>query len=334
VIRMLMGLGSSFGFVCLLISVYDWMPKKHYGFLIGLSQFIGLMGPMAAAGPLNSYVLSNHIDWRIVMFALGIAGVALTALVLFCVKDSQANSQKFRIISKKTPITKNLKQLLSQRQIWLIALYSALVYFTLEYLAENEGKVFIETVGYSSNFSSYMITMGWIGCAIGSPVLGSLSDLFKRRKLVMVFAAISCLLSFITIVHFPVSKGVLTVAFFMLGFGAAGQSIGFAIMAEQCSKAYLAIGLGFNNAMITLLMSINAPVVGGLLSFRNSTTSLTTSDYRFAFTFIIVLIALSVLLSVFFIKETYCRPSKGYTFINWMGFLKTNKAVTKTVSAN
>ncbi|WP_367608019.1 hypothetical protein [Legionella sp. W05-934-2] len=43
----------SFGFICLLISVYDWLPRKNAALFIGLSQFIGTMGPMLAAGPLD-----------------------------------------------------------------------------------------------------------------------------------------------------------------------------------------------------------------------------------------------------------------------------------------
>ncbi|MGE3318429.1 MAG: MFS transporter [Candidatus Berkiella sp.] len=327
--RMLMGLGSSFGFVCLLMSVYEWMPKKHYGTLIGVSQFIGLIGPMVAAGPLNSIVLANNTDWRVVLFSLGLIGVMLTLLVISFVKDSQ-NTPKFKIIEKKTSLSASILQLIKQNQIWLIAIYSALVYFTVEYLSENEGKAFIELNGFSSSFSSYMITLGWIGCAIGCPVLGALSDIFKRRKLVMVFAALCCLVSFTTIVYFPISKAVLAAAFFVLGFGAGGQSIGFAIMAEQCNKNYLAMGLGFNNAMIALLMSLNAPIVGKLLTYHGLHTSLNINDYRFAFSFIILLLVISVFISVLFIKETYCRPTKGYTVINWLNFLNTNKNIVKS----
>ena len=42
--RMLMGFGASFGFICLLISVHDWMPHKYSAIFIGLSQFIGTLG--------------------------------------------------------------------------------------------------------------------------------------------------------------------------------------------------------------------------------------------------------------------------------------------------
>src|SRR5690606_31577289 len=119
------------------------------------------------------------------------------------------------------------------------------------------------------------------------------SDIFKRRKMVMIMAALFSLISIVFIVYLPISKTIVACAFFLLGFGAGGQSVAFAIMAEQCSKTYLAVGLSFNNTMITVLSSINAPVIGWLLNYNNSTGALSLADYSFAFSFVIGLIALS-----------------------------------------
>lgn len=313
--RMIMGVGASFGFICLLIAVYDWMPKKFYGLFIGLSQFIGTMGPMLAAGPLNSLALNAKIDWRSILLSFGFLGGILLVLVVLYVRNNDDNIGVFRVIKKPDPIKKNLLRVLGQSQVWLIALYSALVYFTIEYLSENEGKAFLELNGFSSQYSSYMITMGWLGYAISCPLLGALSDIFKRRKMVMIIAALFSLISIVFIVYLPISKTIVACAFFLLGFGAGGQSVAFAIMAEQCSKTYLAVGLSFNNTMITVLSSINAPVIGWLLNYNNSTGALSLADYSFAFSFVIGLIALSIIISVFFIKETFCRPTKGFTLI-------------------
>ena len=100
-------------------------------------------------------------------------------------------------------------------------------------------------------------------------------------------------------------------------------------MAEQCSKAYLAIGLGFNNAMIALLTSINAPIIGHLLNHHSHSQSLTIADYQYAFSFLICMIVLSLILSAFFIKETYCRPTQGFTFIPRARDSSTSKLVAQ-----
>ncbi|NCI24335.1 MFS transporter [Francisella tularensis subsp. holarctica] len=41
--RIMIGFGASFGFLCLLIAVYEWLPNRHIGLFIGLSQFIGVL---------------------------------------------------------------------------------------------------------------------------------------------------------------------------------------------------------------------------------------------------------------------------------------------------
>jgi len=76
-------IGASFGFLSLLVAVNDWMPHRHNALFIGLSQFIGTMGPMFAAGPLESYTASGHIAWQLVFKVLGFIGVdsALNPLI-------------------------------------------------------------------------------------------------------------------------------------------------------------------------------------------------------------------------------------------------------------
>ncbi len=313
--RMLMGLGSSFGFVCLLLAVYDWMPKKHYGLFIGLSQFIGTIGPMTAAGPFHSMASTGAIEWRSIFVGLGIFGFGLAILVFALVKNNRQNLGKFKILNRPSSVKVSLSSILKQKQIWLIALYSALVYFTLEYLSENEGKLFLELKGYSPSFSSYMITVGWLGYAIGCPLLGFMSDFFRRRKTMMVLAAFSGLVAMIGIVYLPYSQTMLILCFFMLGVGAAGQSVGFAIIAEQCNRFYLAAGLGFNNAMIAFVCSVNAPVIGWLLEFHDQANGSQASDYVFAFTFILILLSGALFISLFFLKETFCRSTKDFTLV-------------------
>ena len=51
IFRALMGLGSSFGFICLLVAIYDWLPYQNVALYIGLSQFFGTLGPMATGAP-------------------------------------------------------------------------------------------------------------------------------------------------------------------------------------------------------------------------------------------------------------------------------------------
>jgi MFS family permease len=315
--RVLMGLGSAFGFVCLLVAVYDWMPRKNIALFIGLSQFIGTMGPMLAAGPLNALAEENIVGWRGFFLSFSLVAAVLAVLILGFVENKRETTGKFMILTRDTSIKDNLFNLLRQRQIWFIALFSASIYFSMEYLSENEGTSFLMAKGFSSNFSAYMITVAWLAYAIFCPLLGYISDRLEKRKPVMIFAAICILVGLTGIIYFPLNHIETVICFLLVGLGASGQSVGFAIISEYCKESYLAVGLAFNNAMIMLCAAINAPLVGYILSSVTATGAHhTIADYQEAFVVMIVLTVAAMFIGTFAIKETFCKSMKENTLLN------------------
>lgn len=308
IFRLLMGLGSSFGFVCLLLAVYEHLPKRYSGLFIGISQFIGTMGPLIAAGPLNALSNSSHTNWRSLFMVLGFLGLIIFILIQSVFKKHLPS----QTVKQKTPhdFSKRVRGLLQHSQVWLIALFSGSVYFTIEYLSENSGKTYLMLHGYSSNISSYLISIAWAGYAIGCPLLGFTSDITLKRKPMMILASILCLVAVVLIVYFPINMNILVISFLMLGFGASGQNIGFAIMAEQCSNQNLALGLSFNNAIIFLIGSINAPLISWTLTLLSPTQTPNIIDYHLAFLIIVSILTLSAFISSRYIKETFCKNTK------------------------
>jgi MFS family permease len=313
--RMLMGFGSSFGFICLLFSVYDWMPSRNTGLFIGLSQFIGTMGPMLAAGPLETVSQGNGVDWRDVFLCLGAFGIIISIAIFMFVNNNKEQAGEYVILYRPEKVSTSLKRLFIRIQPWYIAIFSACVYFSIEYLSENEGKSFLEAKGYSSGFAAYMITLSWLGYAIGCPLLGFLSDYFQRRKSIVIFAALCCTIAIATIV-FVSDQYALIAAFFLLGIGASGQSVGFLLIAEQFQKKYLAMGLSLNNMAVTTIASLNAPALGWILDKVQDGDKLTLANYHQAFAFMVGFVAISIIVSILAIKETFCKSAMDFTYLN------------------
>lgn len=316
VMRIIMGFGSSFGFICLLSAVYDWLPSHRIAFFIGLSQFMGTLGPMLAAGPISALAISSAISWQQVFVILFGIGLLIACLVIFFVKNRTRHIKTFQVLNGSKSLRADLLDLIRQPQVWYIAVYSGAVYFIVEYLSENSGKAFLMLNGFSSNISSYMITFCWLGFAFGSPLLGFLSDKLSNRNHLMTLSACLCLVSVLTIFYYPINASVVFAAFFLLGFGASAQSIAFAIMAEQCSARYLSAGLGLNNGMIFLFGSLFSPVVGWTLSLLSPSDGPTLSTYQHAFIIPVGLILIGFFLSLFFIKETFCKSTKDVTVLS------------------
>jgi len=314
-IRFFMGLGASFGFLCLLIAVYEWLPNRLSASFIGVSQFVGTMGPMFAAGPLEALSQEKSFYWKNAFIYLGSFGMALAVLALFFVKNNQMHVERFVILKRpqRSSLFQTLKSFLKP-ELWKIALFSAFSYFTIEYLAENEGKYFIMQKGFSSSFSSYMITLSWLSYAICCPLLGFISDFISRRRIVIIVASSCYLLSMIGFV-FGAHQYVLIASFILLGVGASGQSIGFAIMAEQFKKENIAFGFGLNNTMVTILVAINAPLLGFIIDRLKVNSLPTEATYMKAF-LILIGLAIGALILACRIKETYCKSRGDFTYLH------------------
>ncbi|MEY8765406.1 MULTISPECIES: MFS transporter [Francisella] len=319
--RIMIGFGASFGFLCLLIAVYDWLPHKHIGLFIGLSQFIGVLGPMIAAGPLESLSQAGGVDWRYVFIALAIIGIILAGVTIVLVKnnDQSGDSSKNRFIILNTPtsVMKEIQSIFSNKQIWLIAIFSATTYLAIEYLSENATKSFLSLNGFDAKFSSYLITLAWLGYGIGCPSLGAISDRIKRRKPVMIFAICLTFVSLATIIFFPINQTILYLSFICLGLGASGQSIGFAIIAEQSSSGCRAAALGVNNFLIMLSVGVGSPIISEVFDlFSNQGKNPSVVSYQTSLSLLLVFTALGILISIFFIKETFCRSKKEVIFVD------------------
>lgn len=311
--RMLMGFGASFGFICLLISVHDWMPHKYSAIFIGLSQFIGTLGPMAAAGPLETLSSSSDISWRFIFTLLSGIGAILTILIFLFVENNNQKAGEYVILYKPEKVTTVISRLFSRIQPWYIALMCTGLYFSIEYLSENEGRAFLELKGISSNDAGYMITTAWIGYAIGCPLLGFLSDILERRKVILKISSYLALVSIIMLLYLS-NKLYIQLGFLLLGISASGQTVGFALMAEQFKKQFVAVGFGLNNAMIMSISAINAPVIGLMLdSVSGEIVSL--ENYLYVFNILIIMAALALIISIFFIKETYCKSAVSFTIL-------------------
>ena len=312
--RTSMGFGAAFGFICLLISVHDWMPHKYSAIFIGISQFVGTLGPMIAAGPLETISNSTNISWRDIFLLLGLLGFILIVLIFFFVENNRQKAGEYCILYKPEKISTSILRLFSRIQPWYIAFLSAILYFTIEYLSENEGRSFLALKNISSNNAGYMITISWVGYAIGCPLFGFLSDMLKRRKVILTFCSFLALIAIIILIYFK-DKLYLQIAFFILGLSASGQSIGFAMIAEQFKKQFVAVGFGLNNAIITTVSAISAPVIALLLDHISDGQSLTLENYVIIFNLFIITAIIALAISIFFIKETYCKSTVDFIIL-------------------
>jgi len=314
--RFFMGFGSSFAFVCLLVIASNWFPKRFFGFFAGASQFIGTMGPMLAGGPLISWLVVSHTDWRYSLSSIGAFGFVLALLTLLFVKSKPRGGQdSLLFLSKKESFSIRLKRLFRTKQAWVVAIYSASVYVSISVMAAVWGTDYLQTVGLSQQGAAYMISIAWLGYAIGCPGFGFLSDLTKRRKPFLILCAALGLssMSLILYGHFT-SKTIYEALFFMLGLASTGQNIGFAAIAEHASPDMRASAMGLNNGLIILTSAILPLPVSYFISLSAGSSNalhLPLHSFIFGLSLLPLAYLVSLITSLFFFNETYCKTQKG-----------------------
>ncbi|MAZ39828.1 MAG: MFS transporter [Legionellales bacterium] len=318
--RMMMGLGSSFAFVCLLVIAVTWFPRKYFGMFAGASQFIGTMGPLLAGGPLVLFLQETHSSWRYTLSLVAGFGIILCLLIIFIVRSKPRDGERHLIyLEKKTDLKKSLLSLVSNRQAWSIALYSAANYVPIALLGAVWGTSFLEAQGLTQSQAADVISLSWLGYAIGCPLVGATSDFTHRRKPLLILCAILGLVITSVVTYMPnLSLYIYAGLFFMLGLAASGQNIGFATISESVDLGAKATALGMNNGAITLASAIIPPLVSYFinLSAGGHISHLQPENFYMAFALLPILYLIALGLSTFVIKETYCKPQKAVIHVN------------------
>lgn len=308
--RMLMGFGASFGFIGVLMAVYEWMPQKNMALFIGLSLFIGTVGPMVASGPLFALYTNFNITWQKIFWLLTLIGIAITLAVIFIVREQKQESKALAQEASQNSIFIILFHLLAKPQIWLIILLCSAIFFPISYLSTNTGHSYLVKQGFKPDVASTMLTIAWLGFACGSPVMGQISDYIQKRKTVITVSVFILIISFIIIVYWPINHLVTFTAFFFLGLGASGNGAGFAILADHCNHYNISIAMGLNNSITFVFLAVFSPVIGVIISFLADGNVLTLTDYQHAYSYLVLTLIILFIFTLFFLKETYCNPAE------------------------
>ena len=83
--RLLMGLGSSFAFVSVLVITTDLFPAKYFAILTGVTQMLAALGAMSGQFPVH--FLLGRLGWRNTLLIFALPGATNTR----CIKDVRAS---------------------------------------------------------------------------------------------------------------------------------------------------------------------------------------------------------------------------------------------------
>lgn len=312
--RLLIGFGSSFGFVTLLVVALNWFPREHFGFLSGLGQALGALGPLMAGGPI--ILILNNLDGNLRSLFLDIAifGSILSLLILIFVRNQPPHTEgEIVMIAKERNLKQELKSLIKIPQVWVAMIFTGSVYVSLPMLGAYWGTLYLDARGFPKETAGFMISMIWVGLALGCPIFGRLSDHMKKRKPILGLLSLLGFVSTAALLFFPTkSEWVLIFFFLCIGIAGAAQALAFALITEHVPSEVKATAVGMNNTANMLFASIIPPIATILIQAEVGVREIyKESDFIDGFLFMPGAFLFAFLICAFFMKETFARPQQG-----------------------
>lgn len=311
--RFLMGAGSACAFIGTLKLATLWFPLDRVGLAAGVTMLLGFMGATTAGAPLA--MLIEYFGWRDVMYIISLGGVLLCGVIWSVVRD--APREKLDLIKEaidNQPILFGLIKVISNRQVWFLAFYGCLMYVPIAAFADLWGVPFIaKAYDIDRKIAAAMVSLVYVGAALGGPILAWLSDYVVSRRFPMILGAISTFVLYIIVIYCSViPEATMFVMMFLAGFFFTGQVLCFASVCEQIPVSASGVGVGFTNMIVMLSGVIFEPLVGFFLDMSATKNGVhlgtySVYDYRFALLSIPVMLFIAIIISVWMIKETHPR---------------------------
>lgn len=309
--RFLLGFGASFAFIGAVKLASMWFPSNRLGMLVGSTQALGMLGAVVGEAPVA--FLIPHIGWRYSVIVVGSLFLVLAILIIFFVKN--APNQKTEIAEEKqATLWQSLSTVLKNKQSWLNAIYAGTIYAPVAAFGELWGVSTLEQLYHLSvEKAAGCIGLIFIGWAIGSPVVGTISDRIGKRRPLLFIAAIFSLIFLSAIFYIPnQSIYFLYAELFLFGLFNSGLSISYTVAGEQNPHSIAGTSVSFANMASVLVGTICQPLIGWFLDLRwtgklyNNVRVFSSADYRWAMTILVLSLVISLFVA-FFIKETHCK---------------------------
>ncbi|MDR0406651.1 MAG: MFS transporter [Holosporales bacterium] len=257
--RILTGIGAAFAFVATLKVIADWFPAQRIALLAGLTATVGAAGPVVIGQALGGLIGSFH--WQTVFCIYAILGGILSYGIWHNVRDRQYRTRELPLDLKIS-----FKKILLNKQCWLLALYTMLLYTPMSAFADMWGTIFLKKLyGIESAQALSLNNLLYIGMAVGAPLMAKVSGMLKCRKIPLYIGALGILIAFGSVTLFPLSMMTMIVVLFLGGVFINGKVIAFTAALESVPKNLSGSISGFVNMACMMSGVVLQPLLGKIL---------------------------------------------------------------------
>ncbi len=312
--RFLIGIGSAFSFIGVLVLISRWFPPHYFAILAGVAQLMSSVGAMFGEMPLAALI--NCVGWRSASFLLAAVGFILAVFFWLYIRDyphQQNQSVPEHYLREEW---KRLVAVCKHAHTWIIGGYAFAIWTPIAVFAALWGVPFLqEKFHISVVAASGLCSMIWLGIGVGSPLLGWISDKIESRRIALIISAVLGLFATLILLYLPqLTLAWAYVILFILGLGAGGQTVSFAVVKENNPAELVGTASGFNNLSVLIGGAIFQPLVGYILQHIDSSHLVngvhvySVSSYQTALLVMPLCFLGSLLIAAFILKESH--PSR------------------------
>lgn len=276
--RLLIGLGCSFPFVCMIYLISEWFSLKKYALLVGISEAVGMIGTIFANVFLAEILQKYH--WRYCVWVSCYIALAIASLAWLFIRDK---AREHAATDWLKQLKSNLKIIFKDKQLWINGLYVGFIFSIISVFTGLWSVPYFETALHlSTPMATKMSTLILLGYAMGCTFMGALYHKvsFKRSALAANALLASTLLAIVVFAP-PSSIALLSVIMIVLGITCSAYVWNFIIVTHLVKSNLTASAIGFTNMLCVATAPLFQPLIGWLLDFSKH-SEYTVADYHLA----------------------------------------------------
>jgi predicted MFS family arabinose efflux permease len=233
--RALIGLGVGGALMSSFQAITLWYPKQRWAFYNSVIMTVGGLGALAGTGPVEAAL--RLTDWRSLFLYLGVATVAVAALIFFVVPERRHDAKPERLGT----VIKGVARVLGNPALWSMA---PLLFFTqaanLAIFGLWGGLWLRDVAGFDRGTAALFVSLMSIGLTAGFVLNAVLSEVAARRKWPLERLMLALVLAFLVTQVLIVFHADPKAAWPWIGFGLFANAVIFCypILAGRLPVAY------------------------------------------------------------------------------------------------
>jgi len=305
--RALVGFGVAVAFVSVLKLIASWYREREFATWVGVLMFIGNVGGMLATVPLAW--MTEHVSWRQVFLAAGIASLVLAVCIWLWVRDDPYDAglvERPDEPQAQAGWWEGVVRVAKNRDTWPgFFMHLGMIGSYLTFAGLWAVPYLTDGLGLARPAATLHVTMMILGLALGSFAVGTLSDRMGRRLPLVRALALLYLATWIPwVLGWHLSLPLSLAASALMGIGISGASLAWALAKELNPPALAGTATSVVNTAGFLGTALFQPMVGWVLDRSGAANVL--DSYQVAAS-LLAAIALSGVVAAFLIRETNCR---------------------------